>query len=58
MKWDTPTLHVFQEEKPEDDPLSVDVPADAAERRLAPVISSLTLPVLQLHLFLGARELP
>lgn len=51
-------LRLLQEEKSEDDPLPVDVPADPTECRMDAVISRFSLPVLQLHLLLSARELP
>lgn len=44
-------LLILQEEKLEDDPFPVNVPADPSEYRHA-------IPVPQLHLLITARELP
>lgn len=51
-------LRLLQEEKPENYPLPVDVPADPPERRLDTVLGGLAVPVLQLHLLFSAGELP
>lgn len=48
----------FQEEKFEDDSFPVIVSAVSHECRLDTVIGSDTIPVTQLHLFIGARKLP
>lgn len=51
-------LLILQEEKLEDDPFPVNVPADPSEYRLDAVSGSNAIPVPQLHLLITARELP
>lgn len=49
-------LLIHQEEKLEDDPFAVNVPADPSECRLDAI--SYAIPVTQLHLLITARKLP
>lgn len=49
-------LLIHQEEKLEDDPFPVNVPADASECRLDAI--SYAIPVTQLHLLITAGKLP
>lgn len=51
-------LLILQEEKLEDDPFPVNVPAGPSEYRVDVVSGSNAIPVPQLHLLISARKLP